>query len=90
MHISTILNEAFQTWPDKEAVVCGEVKLTYSELATRSRNLARFFIASGIQPGDRVAILNHNCHTYLEAYFAAGRDRGIPRSRRLLPAVQSR
>jgi acyl-CoA synthetase (AMP-forming)/AMP-acid ligase II len=71
MQISTILDKASKTWPDKEAIICGNLKLSYSEFANRSKKLARFFLNSGLQPGDRVAILNHNCHTYLESYFAA-------------------
>lgn len=56
--------------PGAPAVVCGEVHLTYAELADRTRRLAGALAALGIKPGDRVAVLMHNCHRFLEAYLA--------------------
>ncbi len=71
MHVRTILDKAQKWWPDHDAIVCGSKRLSYAEFAMRARRLANYFRDHGLVPGDRVAILHHNCHIYLEAYFAA-------------------
>ncbi|WP_455392857.1 long-chain-fatty-acid--CoA ligase [[Eubacterium] cellulosolvens] len=71
MHISSILDKAKRLWPGKEAVVCGRDRYNYEQFFNRVQNLANFYLISGLTPGDRVAIILHNCHRYLEAYFAA-------------------
>jgi acyl-CoA synthetase (AMP-forming)/AMP-acid ligase II len=70
MQISTILDKAAKLWPKKEAVVCGEHRFTYDQFLTRAQNLAYYFLNTGLKPCDRVAIIHHNCHKFLEAYFA--------------------
>jgi 3-oxocholest-4-en-26-oate---CoA ligase len=77
--------------PDREMVVCGEVRRSYGEVATRSRSLAAFFRARGIgvhrdrselerwQSGqDAVAVVLHNCAEYLEVLYGAYRARAVP------------
>ena len=71
MHLAAILSRAEDLWPDREAVVCGEARLTYREFAARCRRLANHLRSDGLDVGDRVAILSPNCHVFLEAYFAA-------------------
>lgn len=39
-----------------EAVACGEERLSYDELARRSRELAGVLVARGVLPGDRVGL----------------------------------
>jgi len=58
-------------WPDKQAISCNAYNLTYEQLHSRVLGLANFFLAHGLAPGDRVAIMHHNCHKFLESYFAA-------------------
>jgi acyl-CoA synthetase (AMP-forming)/AMP-acid ligase II len=71
MNISSILDKATKLWPDKTAVVCGTDKFTYREFYDRVQELAGYFKTLALEPGDRFGILYHNCHIYLEAYFAA-------------------
>jgi acyl-CoA synthetase (AMP-forming)/AMP-acid ligase II len=71
MHISNILNKAAQLWPNKEAIVCGKLRLTYKQCYRRVLRLAIIFKRLNVQPGSRVGILHHNCHVFLECYFAA-------------------
>ena len=67
----SILARAEALWPDKEAVVDGELRLSYREVGARARALAAYLRGRGLAPGDRVAILEVNSHAFLEAYFAA-------------------
>lgn len=43
-------------WPDAEAVIDGERRLTFAALAERMKETAAAFIAAGLAPGDRVAL----------------------------------
>lgn len=55
------------------AIVCGDVRLTWSELDRRADRLAGALAAAGVGPGDRVLWLGQNCHRILELLLAAGR-----------------
>ena len=63
------LKRALVVHADKEAVVCGEVRLTYREFGKRVNRWANAMQALGVEKGDRVAILSQNCHRILEAFF---------------------
>ena len=77
--------------PDRDLVVCGDVRRTYGEVATRSRGLAAFFVERGIglqqeraglerweRGQDAVALLLFNRPEYLESMYGAGRARATP------------
>ncbi len=53
------------------AVEDGSKRLTYAELLERVDRLAAVFLARGVAPGDRIAILSHNRSEYLETELAA-------------------
>src|SRR5215469_12042676 len=63
------LRYAEQQYPQRTAVVCGEERFTYTQLAERVGRLAGALRKSGVQPGERVAFLSTNCHRLLEAYY---------------------
>jgi fatty-acyl-CoA synthase len=63
------LKRALVAHSGKEAVVCGEVRLTYHEFGERVFRWANAMRELGIEKGDRVAILSQNCHRILEAFF---------------------
>ena len=71
MLASEILPRSTELFPDTTAVVCGCRQLTYRELGERVARLAAGLQGLGVAPGDRVAVLHHNCHRVLETYFAA-------------------
>ena len=71
MDIWLTLKKALDLYPDRIGVVDGDRSFTYSEIGARVDGLARFFQARGIQPGDRISILEVNSHSFLEAYYAA-------------------
>ena len=78
------LNRAVRIARDGEAVVDGHRRLTYGELAARCRRLVGGLRASGLEPGDRVAILAANSHPYLEAYL------GIPAGNLVIVPLNTR
>ena len=64
------LRRAVQVAPERSAVRCGEVELTYGEMWDRTCRLAGGLQELGMRPGDRVAVVAGNCHRYLELYQA--------------------
>ena len=71
----------------REAVVCGEERLTYAQLLARVAACARGLIAAGIEPGDRVATLSGMGTDFLVTFIAASMTGAIwmglnPRYRR--------
>ncbi len=59
--------------PDKLALIDGEVRLTFAELDDRIDRTAAALLAAGLDRGERLAILAHNCWQYPVLVFAAAR-----------------
>ena len=70
MNIPFILKKALSLYAAKEAVVCGQKRFTYRQLADRVHRLSCFLKTTGVDKGDRVAILHQNNHQFIETYFA--------------------
>src|SRR5580658_4000451 len=54
---------------DAEAIVDGDLRLTFTELADRVRTAAGAYIEAGVQKGDRVAIWAPNSAEWIIAAF---------------------
>ena len=89
VHITPLTPLAFlersaSVFPDATAVVHGERRIAYRELAAEVTRVAHALRASGIGPGDRVAYLCHNGPAMLVAHFA------VPLAGAVLVAVNTR
>ncbi len=80
----SFLERAAIVWPDKVAIVHGDLKISYAEMAARATRLAHALRASGIQAGDRVAFLCPNVPDMLIAHFA------VPLIEAVLVAINTR
>ncbi len=69
--IPAALADAVRRFPDTEAVVDGDIRLTYTELQRRVRECARLLIAEGVRAGDRVAIWSPNTYHWVIAALGA-------------------
>ena len=65
--IPALAERAATRYGSAEGVVDGDLRMTFAELAAAGRVAARSFIASGIDPGDRVAIWAPNMHEWIVA-----------------------
>lgn len=65
------LKRALVAHSSKEAVVCGDLRLTYAQFGERVNRWANMMRMLGVEKGDRVAVLSQNCHRVLEAFFGA-------------------
>src|SRR5260370_2691413 len=64
--------------PEREALVCGDVRLTYAELDERATRLANALADRGVGPGDHVGLWLYNGNEYLEGMLAAFKLRAVP------------
>ncbi len=55
---------------DREALVCGERRLTFAQLEERANRLANYLLASGVGPGDLVGCYLTNSTEYIETLIA--------------------
>ncbi|MEE8244814.1 MAG: AMP-binding protein [Pseudomonadales bacterium] len=60
MDVRTLMRRAAVHYADLEAVVHGERRLTFRESWRRSIQLGNGLLAAGLQPGDRVGVLEDN------------------------------
>ena len=63
------LKRALVAHSNKEAIVCGDLRLTYRQFGERVNRWANSMRTLGVEKADRVAILSQNCHRILEAFF---------------------
>jgi len=55
---------------EREAVVDGELRLTYEQFLERCDRWSSALQALGVRQGDRVAYIAPNTHAHLEGYYA--------------------
>ncbi|MFH1335293.1 MAG: AMP-binding protein, partial [Candidatus Zixiibacteriota bacterium] len=60
MLVQHFLEHSAQRLPNKTALICGDVRLTYGELDEKANRVASFLRSSGINRQDRVAIFLDN------------------------------
>jgi acyl-CoA synthetase (AMP-forming)/AMP-acid ligase II len=59
--------------PDRPAIIFEGKKYSFGDLSQRVNRLANVLLGSGVEKGDRVAILQVNCNQYVEAYYAVAK-----------------
>ncbi|MGZ4456743.1 MAG: AMP-binding protein, partial [Nocardioides sp.] len=67
---TSFLERSAQVYAGRTAVVDGDLRLSYAELAERCRALTGVLADLGVGPGDRVAVLAANSHVQLEMHHA--------------------
>ncbi|HEX7124513.1 MAG TPA: acyl-CoA synthetase [Thermodesulfobacteriota bacterium] len=80
----TFLDRTAAVHPERLAVVHGDRRFTYAELAARSRRLGSALAAAGVGKGDTVAVMLPNSPAMLEAHF------GVPMTGAVLNSLNVR
>jgi acyl-CoA synthetase (AMP-forming)/AMP-acid ligase II len=73
--IPGLVARAAERFQAREALVEGDTRLSFVELADAAARASRALVASGVAPGERVAIWAPNCHEWVVAalgIFGAG------------------
>ena len=71
MNLAHILEDSARFFPDRTFVLENEKKLTYAEMNQLSDRVAGALLASGLKPGQRVAVCLPNSSEWLAVYFGA-------------------
>ena len=66
----TFLERAATVFPERTAIVYGDLEITYAEFYRRCRQLASALTARGIGRGDTVSVMLANTPPMLEAHYA--------------------
>ncbi|NYT39048.1 acyl-CoA synthetase [Allopusillimonas soli] len=80
----SFLRRSAHVFPDKVAVIDGDVSLTYADFHARCRALANALVEQGVQRGDTVSVLCFNTLELLECHYA------IPMAGAVLNALNTR
>ena len=67
--INDFLRRAAKLYPDKTAIVDGDLRINYRQFQGRVNQLAHALTRLGVKPGDRVCVLSPNSHYFLESYY---------------------
>ncbi|MBM3486222.1 MAG: AMP-binding protein [Alphaproteobacteria bacterium] len=88
MKLGTFLADCARRHPEREAVVCGDRRVSFAALHEQSSRLANALVARGQKLGDRVALYLPNGAELVEAMAAVAKSGGVivPISTRLAPA----
>ncbi|MFD2422005.1 acyl--CoA ligase family protein [Amycolatopsis pigmentata] len=78
------LERSARVFPDKDAIIHGDRRVTYREFAAETTRVAHALRACGVRPGDRVAYLLPNIPEMLVAHFA------VPLAGAVLVAINTR
>ncbi|NKE64173.1 AMP-binding protein, partial [Lentzea sp. PSKA42] len=71
--IGDLLRRSAKRYPNKTALICGEVGWTFAEMDAICNRLGRGLIGLGVAKGDRVAVLSRNSHGFAALRFAVAR-----------------
>ena len=71
MDVRTQMRRSAQMFANREAVVWGDRRLTFAEAWERGIRMANALIALGIQPGDRVGVLEDNSIEAADMFLGA-------------------
>src|SRR5687767_13756166 len=67
--LASLLENSAATYADREAVVLGDVRLTYAQVNGAANQVANLLVSRGIQPGDKVALSCANLPYFTIVYF---------------------
>lgn len=78
MNLKSVLERTASRYGDKEAIVYGDQKVTYTTLNEKSNRFANALLQAGIKPGDRVALFLSNSPEFFIAFFGITKIGAIP------------
>ena len=77
MVVGDMLRRNANNFPGHVAIVSQGRSISYRSLNERVNALSHELLRKGVQKGDRVGVLLHNSHQFVESYFAAAKTGAI-------------
>ncbi|GAA4827449.1 long-chain-fatty-acid--CoA ligase [Saccharopolyspora rosea] len=69
LNLATILDDSARRYPRRAALVCGDRRLSYAQLAALANRVANLLVSRGIEPGDKVAVSCPNLPEFPAVYY---------------------
>jgi acyl-CoA synthetase (AMP-forming)/AMP-acid ligase II len=64
--------------PKGVAITCGQIRISWKDLNTRVNRLANALMTLGVQKGDHVSIMFHDCPEFIESNYALQKIGAVP------------
>ncbi len=77
-HYATLWEAVSDVIGDRDAVVNGDLRRTWSEYETRASRLAQAFLEAGLGHDSKIGMYLYNGNEYMETQFAGMKIRGVP------------
>jgi long-chain acyl-CoA synthetase len=68
-NLASLLEDSAATFPERTAIVFGETRLSYPAVNAVANQVANLLVASGVKPGDKVALMCPNLPYFTIIYF---------------------
>src|SRR5690625_4718501 len=68
-NLASLLTESARQWPERDAIVFGDTRLTYAQVDAASNQVANLLSTRGIRPGDKVALSCPNLPYFSIVYW---------------------
>jgi long-chain acyl-CoA synthetase len=68
-NLASLLEDSADRFPERDAIVFGDTRLTYARLDGAANQVANLLVARGIAPGDKVALSCPNLPYFTIVYF---------------------
>ena len=78
MNLKSVLERTASRYGDKDAIVYGDRRVTYTTLNETSNRFANALLKAGINVGDRVALFLSNSPEFFIAFFGITKIGAIP------------
>ncbi|WP_028660041.1 long-chain-fatty-acid--CoA ligase [Nocardioides insulae] len=69
LNLSVLLEHSARTHPDRDAVVLGDIRLTYAALDAYANRVANLLVERGVKPGEKVALSCPNTPEFVAVYY---------------------
>ena len=77
LHFASVWEAISDVVPDRDALVCGDVRRSWREYDERAARIAGFLRSRGFRPDSKAAIYLHNSNEYLEAQYGIFKAHGV-------------
>ncbi|HEY6932836.1 MAG TPA: long-chain fatty acid--CoA ligase [Marmoricola sp.] len=77
LNLSVFLEDSARRYPDRDAVVLGDNRLTYRQVDAAANQVANLLTSRGIEPGDRVALTCPNLPWFPIIYYGILKAGGV-------------
>ncbi len=68
-NLSILLEDSARKYPTRDALVLGDLRLTYAQVDGAANQVANYLVSHGIEPGDKVALTCPNLPYFPIVYY---------------------